>query len=299
MPSVETSAVPRRSSSITEQETELSTVADDGPDTEPTELEVQRKPWKYVGYRRYADFISSDDDIFILRRFSSLNVRVALALQDQISVLEEQLGELDRWHSRRNAVDVNNGSFRHEPIEAREEVLTKITKKISKYNEVILQQSMLRKYPQAPRRDVKSIKNWHFNHDYRAIDEDEQKYLEHTGDLICVVQKDKTPLRKAIDNSLRLRTLPFWRYKKDEIPVPAYDAGNVSYYKDKRMDGFASVLMVSVGVIMLITPLWILQSLTSLNMKLAVITTVVLVFLLVASYFMVTKPLEGLGATAA
>ncbi|RYP88543.1 hypothetical protein DL769_000239 [Monosporascus sp. CRB-8-3] len=257
MPSVATSADPRRSSSITEQGTELSTVADDGPDTEPTDLEVQRKPWKFVGYKRYADFISSDDDFFILRRFSSLNVRVALALQDQISVLEEQL------------------------------------------DEVILQQSMLRKYPQAPRRDVKSIKNWHFNHDYRAIDEEEQKYLEHTDDLICVVQKDKTLLRKAIDNSLRLRTLPFWRYKKDEIVVPAYDAGNVSYYKDKRMDGFASVLMVSVGVIMLITPLWILQSLASLNMKLAVITAFILVFLLVVSYFMATKPLEGLGATAA
>lgn len=118
---------------------------------------------------------------------------------------------------------------------------------------MVLQQSKLRKYPQAPKRNVKSIKNWHFNHDYRAIDGDEQKYLEHTDDLICVVQKDKTPLRKAIDNSLRLRTLPLWRYKKD-TPLPDYDAAHLAYYKDKRMDRFASVLIVSVGMVMLVIP---------------------------------------------
>lgn len=157
---------------------------------------------------------------------------------------------------------------------------------------------MLRKYPRAPERDVKSINNWHFNHDYGAIDKDEQQYLEHTDDLICVVQKEKTPLRKVIDNSLRLRTLPLWRYKND-IPVPEYDAGNVSYYKDERMDKFASLIIVSVGVIMLITPIWILQSLADLNMKLVVITIFVFVFLLILSYFMATKPFEALGATAA
>lgn len=157
---------------------------------------------------------------------------------------------------------------------------------------------MLRKYPQAPKRDVKSVNNWHFNHDYRAIDEDEQKYLKHTEDLICLVQKDKTPLRKAMDNSFWLRTLPLWRHKSD-IPVPEYDAANVSYYKDGRMDRFASVLIVSIGVVMLITPIWVLQSLADLNMKLIVITIFIFVFLLILSYFMAAKPFEALGATAA
>ncbi|KAK7755882.1 hypothetical protein SLS62_002169 [Diatrype stigma] len=296
MAPVSTPAEFPRSSSITE--TELSTIAADETDIEPTEQEVQRKPWKYVGYKRYAEFISSDDDFFILRRFGSLNVRVALLLQDQISVLEEQLDELDRRHSRRDAVDVNNGSFRNEPIEGRESLLAQIAESLSRYNELVLQQSKLRKYPQAPKRDVKSINNWHFNHDYRAIDGDEQKYLEHTDDLICVVQKDKTPLRKAIDNSLRLRTLPLWRYKKD-TPMPEYDAAHLVYFKDERMDRFASVLIVSVGMVMLVTPLWILQSMAVLDMKLVVITVFVSVFLLVSSYFMAAKPFEALGATAA
>lgn len=96
---------------------------------------MHRKPWKYVGYRRYAEFTSSDDDFLILRRFSSLNVRVALLLQDQISVLEEQLNELDRQHSRRDAVDVNNGSIRNEPIEERERLLAQIATSLPRYSE--------------------------------------------------------------------------------------------------------------------------------------------------------------------
>lgn len=134
MSSAATSTELPRSSSTTVQETELSTIATDDPDIEPTDREVQRKPWKYVGYKRYAEFISSDDDFFILRRFRSLNVRVALALQDQISVLEEQLDELDRKHSRRDAVDVNNGSIRNEPIEERERLLAQITESIRRYS---------------------------------------------------------------------------------------------------------------------------------------------------------------------
>jgi hypothetical protein len=158
---------------------------------------------------------------------------------------------------------------------------------------------MLRAYPRAPRRDVKSIKNWHFNHNYAAIATEEQKYLDHENDLVCLAHKKKTPLRRAIDSSLRLRTLSIWRSKKDNTPVPDYDNGYVSYYSDRRMDGFASVFIALVGVIMLITPIWILQALAEMRAKLVTITLFILVFLLVMSSAMAAKPFEALGATAA
>lgn len=50
---------------------------------------------------------------------------------------------------------------------------------------------------------------------------------------------------------------------------------------------------------MLITPIWILQALTELKPKLAVITGFIFIFLLVLSLAMVAKPFEALGATAA
>src|SRR5437868_4632427 len=96
-------------------------------DTEPTEEEIQRKPWKHIGYKGYANFIASEDDLFILRRFDTLNTRVALALQDEISELEEELGMLDKRYSSRDAEDVHNGTFR-EDLGDRSEMIKTIAK---------------------------------------------------------------------------------------------------------------------------------------------------------------------------
>ncbi|RSL74526.1 hypothetical protein CEP51_011524 [Fusarium floridanum] len=84
-------------------------------------------------------------------------------------------------------------------------------------------------------------------------------------------EKDKTPLRRLIDTSLTIRTLPIWRHK--DKAAPDYDAEHVSYYSDARMDKTASVAIVAVGIIMLITPIWVLQAMDGLRAKLAVITT--------------------------
>jgi hypothetical protein len=154
----------------------------------------------------------------------------------------------------------------------------------------------MRKYAVVPRRDVKSIRNWHFNHDYQAIAPEAQEYLEHDADLICVAAKEKTPLRQVIDNSLRLRTLAFWKIQGKD--VPSYDTEHLAYYSDKRMDQFSSVTIVVVGVAMLISPIWVLQAIHAFRSKLIVITVFVSVFLLVVSSAMATRPFEALAATA-
>jgi hypothetical protein len=103
------------------------------PEVPLTKEEIEKKPWKYIGYRGYADFIASENDFYILRRFASLNVRVALSLQDQISVLEEQLDELDKHYSRRDAEDLHNGSFRDDR-EERTALVEMIYEKLTKYS---------------------------------------------------------------------------------------------------------------------------------------------------------------------
>ncbi|KAJ3958870.1 hypothetical protein N0V92_004571 [Colletotrichum tropicale] len=148
----------------------------------------------------------------------------------------------------------------------------------------------------APKRDRKNLQNWHFNHDYAAIAREEQAYLEKE-DLVSVAYVEKTPLRQAIDSSLRLRTLSVWRHRKDA--APSYDAREVSYYSDKRMNAFASAMIIAIGVVMLLTPIWVLQAMGDLKGKLAVITVFIFMFLLVLSLAMVAKPFEALGATAA
>src|SRR5438552_14157337 len=83
------------------------------PASRPTRQDLIDKPWKYYGYRTFSQWTTSDNDLFVIRRFGSLNARVTLLLQDELSVLEERLDHLDSLHSRPDAGDIDNGTFRH------------------------------------------------------------------------------------------------------------------------------------------------------------------------------------------
>ncbi|KAH7118555.1 hypothetical protein B0J13DRAFT_589995 [Dactylonectria estremocensis] len=171
------------------------------------------------------------------------------------------LDELDTTHSRKDCEDVSNGTFRNDEVDDRRMVVTEIAKRLHRYTP------------------------------------EEQNYLDHKEDLICVIQRSKTPLRRLIDKSQRLRTLSIWR-NKTKTPAET-DAQHVFYYSDKRIDEFASGIIVFVGVVMLITPIWILQATKTLQVKLAVNTVFIFAFLLLLSFSMASKPFEALGATAA
>ena len=100
---------------------------------QPTEEEIERKLWKSIGYEGYADFLASDNDFFIFRKFASLNCRVGLSLQDQLSVLESELDDLDSQYSKKNAGDINNGSYRDDR-EDRAQLVEKIYHKLGQYS---------------------------------------------------------------------------------------------------------------------------------------------------------------------
>jgi hypothetical protein len=108
-----------------------------GASKELTQDEIDKKPWKYIGYKGYSDFIASENDFFILRRFASVGSRIALELQDEVVVLEERLEDLDRELSKREMVDVNNGSFR-DNIPERKDLLRELKEKIMRYSKLVL-----------------------------------------------------------------------------------------------------------------------------------------------------------------
>ena len=161
----------------------------------------------------------------------------------------------------------------------------------------MLQQASLRDFAKAPARNIQSIVNWHYNHDFNAIAPNEQKYLAQREDLFSPVQKSVSPIRYLVNNSERLRTLPLWRYQKEG--APEYDNEQVLYYSDKRIDAFDSAFIFFLGTVMLVAPIWILQTLEVLQAKLGVITAFIVLFLAIMSYAVHTKPFEALGATAA
>ncbi|KAJ5817854.1 hypothetical protein N7447_007862 [Penicillium robsamsonii] len=71
---------------------------------EITQEELDRKPWKYI------------------------------ALQDNIACLEGELEDIDRFYSRQEVPDENNGSFRHDTRQERVKCLWKIKDALEKYS---------------------------------------------------------------------------------------------------------------------------------------------------------------------
>ncbi|RMJ11671.1 hypothetical protein CDV36_008706 [Fusarium kuroshium] len=100
-----------RVSSKTQQDSPGQALAGITVETSLSEEEIHIKPWKFIGYKGYSEFISSEDDWFVLRRFGVLNVRVALALQDEVAVLEEELKKLDATHSQQKSKLMNLNEY--------------------------------------------------------------------------------------------------------------------------------------------------------------------------------------------
>lgn len=104
--------------------------------TEPqvlTQEELDKKPWKYIGYIGYSEFLASDNDFLIFRRFATASTRIALRLQDRVSELEEKLADCDLKYSQRNAEDVHNGSFRQDQKD-RERVFVELHESLITYS---------------------------------------------------------------------------------------------------------------------------------------------------------------------
>lgn len=111
----------------------LSSLSQSAPTDEVTSEERCRKSWKYIGYLSYSKFVASDSDLLVLRRFGILNARIALALQNRLSELEEELGNLDKLYSSKSTEDVHNGSFRDDQ-EDRERLIWEIHSRLREYS---------------------------------------------------------------------------------------------------------------------------------------------------------------------
>ena len=96
------------------------------------------------GYGTFADFIATDDELFIFRRFDRLNARNLLYLQSELIALEKQFSEFDVEDIEDGSKDVilsarcwETLALRAEehPREAeRMELIRKIQKAVKKYS---------------------------------------------------------------------------------------------------------------------------------------------------------------------
>ena len=100
----------------------------------PTPDEIRSKNWMYVGYRGASQWMASDNDFFVVRRFATLNTRMLLTKQTQIYKLEQQLNDLEKpWHDIHSVKDHDNSTVMNDIYE-RERILENLWKKLKDYS---------------------------------------------------------------------------------------------------------------------------------------------------------------------
>ena len=271
---------------------------------EPSEHDIDTKAWRYAGYRSFSRFVSSDKDFYMLRRFGALSARVLLDLQDQLTVLEEDLERLDQHHRQKDVPDLHNGSFREETQTKRKRLVSKakgVLREYSKHfsvslfanyfisgsfasiitcrtetfvDDLVLQHSQLRARPKVPSKEILSVKNG-FHNSPNAILEAETRYITQSSDLFSLVPAAKTPLRRLLERYRQFRLLRLWRQDPSDSVMKDE---HVHYISDARVDHFVTVFIMSFGLTMLITPLWILAFVGGVVQRLGVISAFIVLF---------------------
>ncbi|MCJ1475852.1 hypothetical protein MMC13_004516 [Lambiella insularis] len=252
------------------------------------------KNWCFKGYPAFSEWMASDNDLFIVRRFGTLSARVALMLQDRISRLSEELDKVDKECQNRC---LHNGDFRGDESVFRQELLERIAVNLERYNQFILNHAQMKARPDATKHQVGNVKAWLFNNE-NAIREDEAAFIEAEGDLVPVVPRVKVPLRRLIEKSDFMHL-----FRVNKAKPNRSQSKTTIYTEDTRVDKVVTFTVISIGLGMLIGPLWWLQQITAdesnLQIRLGIITGFIIGFAGILSIVTVAKPFEVLAATAA
>ncbi|KAF1917476.1 hypothetical protein BDU57DRAFT_513759 [Ampelomyces quisqualis] len=270
----------------------------------------KEKPWKYVGYKVFSRWVASDPSFFVLRRFGTLNARVALSLQDEIVQLEEELDYMDKTYSHRDTPDAHNGTFREDPfdgpLDRQELVRVVLPEKLRKYNSFLNSYADLVSRGTCRPKEISKVRNWLRNLRPTAIDGKECEYIDHDDDLISVHPKFQSPGRDFLEsiafgsrfNRDGIPWLRKWFTRKAPKNVVSLNNEGTFWPNDQRMERVSSVVISLAGLAMLIGPIWALAYLESITHRLAVISCFIVVFFVVLAVT-ISRLYEALAATAA
>lgn len=95
---------------------------------------LRRAPLRYIDDEGFSEWLSSDDDISIVRRCDKITARVTLLLQWEEMQLGKEVLDKDLESNRRVVKELHNGSFALDDGE-RQQTIKKVQSKLKKYCE--------------------------------------------------------------------------------------------------------------------------------------------------------------------
>ncbi|KAH9994517.1 hypothetical protein F4779DRAFT_218232 [Xylariaceae sp. FL0662B] len=140
------------------------------------------------GYPRLAAFIASDQSFLFFRRFSYLQARVLLNIQDQLREYENQLEEFDQdnsalGHNRSRLCSDKDVSHR------RSKLLQEIENRYERYASIMSHASSFSLRANPSETDYKNLYNFCYNHDPVV---DAERYFRHRYDLTALRPRGDT-----------------------------------------------------------------------------------------------------------
>ncbi|KAI0198128.1 hypothetical protein F4808DRAFT_452216 [Astrocystis sublimbata] len=152
----------------------------------PSQLEKHFVDKFRPGYPRYAALLNSHNSFHNFRAFRRLRLRLLLAKQDEISVLESRLDEIDSAEQRVLFL----GCMRRDTNVDRQQALQNIKLAISEYDGMMSQYRATTSLPAASQREVQNLQNWIDG--TGCLDRSESSYLQYSGDLVSLSSSGDT-----------------------------------------------------------------------------------------------------------
>ncbi|KAK8061059.1 hypothetical protein PG997_015280, partial [Apiospora hydei] len=129
------------------------------------------------GYPRYAALLNAHPALHNFRRFTRVRMRLLLLKQDEITVLEEKLDQIDDAEAR----ELNLGCARLDNSEERLQVVDKLRSSLAEYDEMLQHGHRTLSLPKSSEREVQNLKDWTAG--TCCISRQETDYLERSDDL--------------------------------------------------------------------------------------------------------------------
>jgi len=257
------------------------------------------------GYPQLAAFANSDDTFANVRRFGRLSYRLLAHLQNDLTEMEKKLDELDKQDAADKTMERRLRGYEHFSgwNDEQRKLVANILATYSQYADIVLKDAGLRAFGKCPPRNTKALFTWVWNRKPLAIGAGKSDFIFYPDDFVSLAgqsQNDR-PFENFIESFLESHYHPLSkRAFQTDAEVRKTNDKFVDHYSSRKVKILANALEVSVAVIILLIPVFLLFLVKMSKPMMAVVASVfLLLFSVVVSSVTGAKVQEVFFGTAA
>ncbi|KAH8724360.1 hypothetical protein GQ44DRAFT_655147 [Phaeosphaeriaceae sp. PMI808] len=267
----------------------------------PQDIEVGRRYAR--GYASFAEFVASDPELAIYRRFQHLSARNILYLQSELVEAENQLAEFDKEDREQNSVNfdailgtrcwisLQSEATRSDRAEKRRNLIQKIRPLMKEYYDTLLLQSQIMKLENPSSRVWEVFRKWYSKS--RPLIEDE-------NGMKAMMLVDFVALRPTLERDRLSQFLHrYGGYASFFWKASGSRASSVHYFPEQRISQIVTIIGVLTSTILLIGAIVSLYVVGRPSARLGMIAGFTVLFALSVALFTNARRAEIFTATAA